>query len=73
MPVSFDIHENEYLEGIYQEGVAKGQRDVLIDFPEEKFGTLAPELKQRIEKAPVADVQRWSRRLLSATVDEIFQ
>ncbi len=81
MPVSIDIHENEFLEEIYQEGVEKGIensrhefRSLLIDLAEQKFGTLPAPLKQRVESAQLADLQRWIRRVVqSATLDEIFQ
>jgi len=82
MPVSFDIHENEFLEEIYQEGVEKGveqgrqeaARNLLTDWTEQKFGPLPASLKQRLESAGLADLQRWSRRVLkSSTVEEIFQ
>ncbi len=83
MPVAgFDIHENGFLEEIYQEGLEQGiekgvertERSILIDLAEQKFGPLSTHLKQRVESAPAADLQRWTRRILqSSTVDEIFQ
>jgi len=77
MPVSFDIHENEFLEEIYQEGVEKGRQEariLLVDLTEQKFGPLSAALKQRINSAVMDDVQRWIRRVLkSSTVEEIFQ
>ncbi len=77
MPVSIHIHENEFLEEIYQEGVEKGRQEarlLLIDLSEQKFGPLAAALKERIDSATMDDVQRWIRRVLkSSTIEEIFQ
>ncbi len=64
MPVSIDIHENEFLEEIYQEGVEKGIAK----------GPLSANLKQRLEPADLSHLERWSRRVLkSSTLEEIFQ
>jgi hypothetical protein len=63
MPVSIDIHENEFLEDFYQHGRA-----------EQKFGVLPNDLRQLINDADSALLQPWIRRIVqSSIVDEIFQ
>ncbi len=78
MPVSIDIHENEFLEEIYQEGLEKGAapfREILLDVLDQRFGTLSPDTRQRIQTADLAMIQTWTRKLLgpATTLDQIFQ
>ena len=77
MPVSIDIHENEFLEEIYQEGLEKGAapfREILLDVLDQRFGTLSPDARQRIQTADLAMIQAWTRKLGTATtLDQIFQ
>ena len=57
MPVSIDIHENEFLEEIYQDGLEKGAapfREILLDVLDQRFGTLSPDARQRIQTADLA-------------------
>ena len=77
MPVTIDIHENEFLEEIYQEGEQKGRlanaREMLLEQIDVKFGPVPAAFKQRIETSDLATVQLWGRRLMkAATLDEIF-
>ena len=77
MPVSIDIHENEFLEEIYQDGRQQGSlataRQLLLGLAEEKFGTVTPEARQRVESAGLDVLQIWGRRLVKAeTLDQIF-
>ena len=86
MPVSIDIHENEFLEEIYQEGQQKGvekgiekgreqeraaardsARALLMDMLHEKFGALPPAIENRLSAADLPQLQRWTRRVLTAT------
>ena len=85
MPVSIDIHENEFLEEVYQEGRQEGRKEgrqegvvasmrkVLLDQLEEKFGLVPAPARQRIETAEIAVLEVWTRRLVrAATIDEII-
>jgi predicted transposase YdaD len=82
MPVSIDIHENEFLEEIYQEGIEKGieqgiekaAREMLTDLLEQKFGKLPSESQERIQTANVTLLRQWTRRLSSSnSLDQLFQ
>ena len=78
MPVSIDIHENEFLEEIYQEGLEKGAapfREILLEVLDQRFGTLPLETRQRIQTAGLAMIQAWTRKLLgtATTLDQIFE
>ena len=77
MPVTIDIHENEFLDEIYQEGEQKGRlanaREMLLEQIDVKFGPVPATFKQRIETGELATVQLWGRRLMkAATLEEIF-
>ena len=85
MPVTIDIHENEFLDEIYQEGRQEGEqkgeqkgrlaaaREMLLDLATDKFGPIPASFQERIAGADLAAVQLWSRRLIrAATLDEIF-
>jgi hypothetical protein len=78
MPVSIDIHENEFLEEIYQDGVEEGSqkvaREILLDILGQKFGDLPLAARERVQSADVDLIRQWTRRLgASATLDQIFQ
>jgi hypothetical protein len=54
-------------------GEARGRQLLLTDLLTERFGPLAPATLARIRDADAAEIQRWSRRLLTATqLDEVF-
>ncbi len=80
MPVSIDIHENEFLEEIYQEGLEKGMekagdtaREILLEVVEQRFGSLPTEARARIQTADLAMLRQLTRRLGSAaSLDELF-
>ena len=85
MPVSIDIHENEFLEDVWQQGLQEGRqegrqegslavaREFLLGQAEEKFGAISPEAGHRIEMAGLDELQAWGRRLIkAATVEEMF-
>ena len=74
MPVSIDIHENEFLEEIYQEGGESVGRQMLIEFLEQKFGTLPPKIREQVLAADLNLIRNWTRRFgSSATLDQIFE
>ena len=80
MPVSIDIHENEFLEEIYQEGQEKGSergtaiaRRILITLLEQRFGSVPAAARQRILVADLDTLDRFTSRLApSASLDQIL-
>lgn len=80
MPVSIDIHENTYLEEIFQdgreEGLEKGAaaaRAILRTVLEQRFGRLSPAQTERLQGLKLDDLERMTARLGSANgIDEIF-
>jgi predicted transposase YdaD len=81
MPVTINLHENEFFEGIYQEGKQEGllegrldgARLLLLDLLEQKFGTVPPAEKQRILNADLRTIQAWTQRVLqSATLLDVL-
>jgi len=79
MPVSIDIHENTFLEGIYQEGIEKGietgahqtARDILLDVLANRFGEITAEMRDRIGSADIKAIRRWNLRAVTgATIEE---
>ena len=80
MPVSIDIHENEFLEEIYQEGLEKGlesaittAREMLVEVLEEKFGALPVEIGARIQNAGLVEIRRWMKSTVaSSALPQIF-
>ena len=86
MPVSIDIHENEFLEEIYQEGIEKGiergiekgieqgAAAVLLEVLDQRFGRIPVDARQRILDGDRAMIQAWTRKLGAATkVSDIFE
>lgn len=49
------------------EGQLEGQRRMLARMLEKKFGTIPPAVRNQIGSASVAELERWSDRLLSAS------
>ncbi|MBY0503111.1 MAG: DUF4351 domain-containing protein [Bryobacteraceae bacterium] len=88
MPISIDIHENEFLEEIYQEGVEKGVADglqqgldhgaasartILRTVLELRFGSLPVAVLERINIATLPELEAISQRLASATsLEQLF-
>ena len=80
MPLSFDIHENEFLEEVFQEGKEKGLQEgkekglqegrlesarlLLSELLEAKFGPLPSTAQDRISQASFEEIQLWQRRAL---------
>ena len=55
------------------EGEAKGRAEVLRKLLTLKFGVLSAESEERLSKAGIEDLDRWSERVLSAQrVEEVF-
>ncbi len=77
MPVSIDIHENEFLEEVYQGGKKEGlrtAREMLLNLLEQKFGPVPAPTKRRVGKADSSDILTWSQRVLKAsTLDEVLR
>ena len=81
MPVSFDIHENECLEGIWQEAHQEGRQEgslssmrrVLLKLLENRFGFVPIETQARVESADLARLDLWTDRVLRGlTIEEII-
>jgi hypothetical protein len=65
-------HNKGFDEG-QKEGWLKAHREVLLGLLEDKFGTLLPEIANRIQNASVAEVRGWTKTILRAnTVAEVF-
>lgn len=78
MPISIDIHENEFLEEIFQEGRQEGGRDaarrLLLSLLNEKFGSAPQDFDTLTAGADLAQIERWTRRILRAsTIDQVFE
>jgi predicted transposase YdaD len=78
MPVTIDLHENEFFEEIFQEGVHAGRlkvgQDLLTSLLEQKFGPVPSEISQRIREADLARVEHWTKRIIpSTTLAEVFE
>ena len=77
MPLTFDIHENEFLEEVFQEGMEKGSLDTarkfVADLLEERFGPLPPAVQDRLQSASLADMRAWGRAVLkSNSLNQVF-
>ncbi len=85
MPSRYNIHNNEFLESIWQEafpvGLEKGRQEyernrmrlLLCDLPEDKFRSVPMEAKARIEAADLSDLEFWIPRILrGSTIEEII-
>jgi len=56
-----------------QRGLRAGEARVLLRLVEKKFGTVPPEVRERIDRASADDLLRWGERLLAASrLDEMF-
>jgi hypothetical protein len=77
MPARIDIHENEFLEEIWQEGrqedLMRITREVLLGLLEETFRPIPVMARQRIESADLRALQLWRRRAIKvATLDDLY-
>ncbi|MBF6455149.1 transposase [Nocardia cyriacigeorgica] len=60
-------------ERIEARGEARGRAEILILVMTEKFGPLPTAITDRVRTADLADLRRWTSRVLKAeTVDEVF-
>jgi len=56
-----------------EQGIVEGQRGMLVRQLQLRFGPLPPEVAERIERAPSADLERWADRVLfAATLAEVL-
>jgi len=56
-----------------EEGLLKGQQEVVLSLIEERFGPLDDSLRQNVYKAGRDQVQRWAKRILSASsLEDVF-
>jgi predicted transposase YdaD len=60
-----------------REGLEKGRREgearLLLEQLRLRFGPPAPEVVARVEAAPLADLERWGERILTAaTLEEVL-
>lgn len=67
MPIAIDIHENEFLEGIFQEGRQEQARRFLLHLLTKKFGQIPSETSERIAGAGLAELEQWAGRTLEAS------
>ena len=76
MPVSIDIHENEFLEEIYQKGQESGAaivRRILIVLLEQRFGSLPASAHQQILAADLDTLDRFASHLVpAASLEEVL-
>jgi Domain of unknown function (DUF4351) len=65
-------HANGRAEGL-AEGVGKGTARTLVRLLTRKFGTVPDGMRERIDAAPLEQLEAWSDRVLDAeTLDEVF-
>jgi predicted transposase YdaD len=56
-----------------REGRAEGQRGMLLDLLAARFGVLPDAVAARVQAAPLTDLARWAKRLLSAaTLEDVL-
>jgi hypothetical protein len=56
-----------------EQGVAKGQHELLLGLLEERFGALPAAVTRRVARGNLQDLERWSKRILkAASLDDIF-
>ena len=56
-----------------QQGMATGERTLLIRLLNRRFGPLDPATQQRLESASTADLERWAENILDAqSLEEVF-
>ncbi len=69
------LHSYELdLAKVRREGRAEGKAELLRDLLAQKFGELPPHAIERVASATQAELQRWSKRVLSAeSLDAVFQ
>ena len=56
-----------------QEGLQEGERTVLKRQLQRRFGTLSPEITEKLSVASSVDLENWAENVLDAkTLDEVF-
>lgn len=63
-------------QGLHQgkhQGMQQGEVTVLSRLLVRRFGTLTPEIEQRLQQADTKELERWAENILDAeTLDDIF-
>jgi hypothetical protein len=56
-----------------QQGIQRGELELLIRLLTRRFGPLAPQVAQRLQRATTAELERWADNILDArTLEEVF-
>ncbi len=56
-----------------QQGMQQGELTVLSWLLVRRFGSLAPEIEQRLRQAGIEELERWAENVLDAkTLDDVF-
>lgn len=70
------LRKEEFQKGVetgIDTGVVRGQRELLLGLLSERFGALPAAVTQRVGGASRQDLQRWSKRILTAaSLDDVF-
>jgi flagellar biosynthesis/type III secretory pathway protein FliH len=53
-----------------EQGLAQGQRALVLRQLERRFGALDEESRERVDRAPLHDLERWAEQLLTAATLE---
>ncbi len=62
-----------YAEYLRQEGRQEGERTVLERLLNRRFGTLSPEITEKLSEASSLDLENWAEKVLDAqTLDDVF-
>ena len=77
MAISIDVMESTYLRNLFLKGKTQGweerERSVLLRQLQHKFGDLPASDQEKISKADLATLEKWSLQILDAkSLKEIF-
>jgi hypothetical protein len=69
----FEEYKNKLRSEARSEGLDEGKRSLLLRLLRVRFGEVPPAAVARVERASMADIERWGERLFSAkTLDEVL-
>ena len=69
----FEEYKNKLRSEARSEGLYEGERSSLLRLLRVRFGELPPVAVARIERATMADIERWGDRMFSAkTLDDVL-
>ena len=69
----FAQHFSFVVQHFRQEGLQEGERTVLERLLQRRFGTLSPEITEKLSVASSVDLENWAENVLDAkTLDEVF-